>query len=238
MGLFGKANGKSILTPEERRTESLQRLKKQKIAVNEHLPLLPACDEVRIKSTEEVKKRASGALLCAGLACSMAQEEGYQESLDYVLSKMREWNLEREDLLPKEQILIWNRYTEKGSEAVVTKQNIIDAAWGYETCYALLWSLELLVDREFGNATRRCDVQAAMFVSSLINDPSTKLRSADRILNMLDLYYCYHWACVEKRLKPETPVGKLNPEGVQERRRGLEWLISEGKDWNAVSLDT
>lgn len=48
----------------------------------------------------------------------------------------------------------------------------------------------------------------------------------------------YHWACVEKQVRPETSIGKLNPEVVLERRRGLWWLISEEQDWNAVSLDT
>lgn len=236
ISIFG--NDKHIVTPEERRAESLRRLKKQKIAVNEHLPLLPASGEVRVKSLEEVKKRASGSFLCVCLACSIAQGENYQDSLGFVQSKLHEWDLYREDLLPKEQTLIWNRHTVSGSEEDITKQNVIDVAWNYESCYALLWSLELLVDREFGNATRRCDAQAAMFSSNLINDPATKLRSTDRILAMLDLFYCYHWACVEKQIRPETAIGKLKPEVVLERRRGLEWLISEEKDWDKVSLDT
>ena len=238
MGLFGRENGSIFLTPADRREATLKKLKKQKIAVNEHLPLLPTCEEVKLKSLEEVKKRASGSFLCAMLACSIAQNENYQDSVEFVLSKMYEWDLYQDDLLPKEQTLIWNRHTKKGNEADILRQNVIDVAWSYETCYALLWSLELLVDRELGNATRRCDVKAAMFSSSLINDPSTKLRSVDRILSMLDLYYCYHWACVEKQIRPETPVGKLNPEVVLERRRGLEWLISEERDWNEVALDT
>ena len=56
-------------------------------------------------------------------------------------------------------------------------------------------------------------------------------------LDMLDLYYRYHWACVEKRIKPETSIGNLNPSVVVERRE-LEWLISETQDWYDISLDT
>lgn len=238
MGLFGKSNGSNILTPEDRRAESLRKLKKQRIAVNEHLPLLPICGEVKMKSLEEVKKRASGSFLSAMLACSIAQDENYLYSLGAVQSKMQEWDICREDLLPKEQTLIWNRHTESGNEADILKQNVIDVAWSYETCYALLWSLELLVDRELENAAQKCDIRTIMFVSGSINDSSVKLRSADRILSMADLYYCYHWACVEKQVRPETSIGKLNPEVVLERRRGLWWLISEEQDWNAVSLDT
>ena len=55
---------------------------------------------------------------------------------------------------------------------------------------------------------------------------------------MLDLYYRYHWACVEKRIKPDTIIGSLDGEVVWERRRGLEWLVSDMEDWNKISLDT
>lgn len=65
-----------------------------------------------------------------------------------------------------------------------------------------------------------------------------KLRSVEEILDMLDLYYRYHWACVEKRVRPETNIGKLNPEVVMERRKGLEWLINEINEWDEISLDT
>lgn len=65
-----------------------------------------------------------------------------------------------------------------------------------------------------------------------------RLRDLDEILDMLDLHYRYHWACVEQQLHPDTNIGNLNPEVVAERRRGLEWLISEETDWDEISLDT
>ena len=43
----------------------------------------------------------------------------------------------------------------------------------------------------------------------------------------------------EKRfIKPDTNIGVLDPEVVLERRKGLEWLISDIDDWNEISLDT
>ena len=47
---------------------------------------------------------------------------------------------------------------------------------------------------------------------------------------MLDLYYRYHWAVVENSINPETSIANLNPSVVSERRRGLEWIISDKKD--------
>ena len=76
-----------------------------------------------------------------------------------------------------------------------------------------------------------------MMTSAYVTTAS-RLRNVEKILDMLDLFYCYHWACVEKQIRPETETGKLNPEVVVERRRGLEWLISEEQDWNEISLDT
>ena len=42
----------------------------------------------------------------------------------------------------------------------------------------------------------------------------------------------------EKRLRPETEIKDLNPDVLMERRRGLEWLISEESDWFDISMDT
>ena len=55
---------------------------------------------------------------------------------------------------------------------------------------------------------------------------------------MLDLYYRYSWACRENKIDSITRIGKLNPDVVIERRRGLEWLISKETDWFNISLDT
>ena len=34
------------------------------------------------------------------------------------------------------------------------------------------------------------------------------------------------------------PIGDLNMEVVFERRRGLEWLISQENDWHEIALHT
>ena len=65
-----------------------------------------------------------------------------------------------------------------------------------------------------------------------------KLRQPSEILDMVDLYYNYHWACVDHRINPITNCGELNEEVVMERRKALEWIISKEKDWSDISLDT
>lgn len=238
MGLFDKSGSNKILSPRERRIKTLEKLKKQKIAVNEHLPLLPPGETVKLKSVEEVKKRALGSMISIQLACSIRNGEDYGESLAVIRQMMNEWNISTDDLLPKERMLILNKFTQKDNTDEISKQSVIDIVWTYETYYSLIWSLDLIGDRELADASKICNTVRAMSIAGLINDMASGLRNTEKILDMTDLFYCCHWACVEKQIRPETSTGKLNSEVVAERRRGLEWLISDEKDWNQISLDT
>ena len=65
-----------------------------------------------------------------------------------------------------------------------------------------------------------------------------KMHSQSEVLDMFDIYYNFQWACDDKRINPSTNCGELNGEVVMERRKALEWLISEEQDWNEISLDT
>ncbi|HAV89945.1 MAG TPA: hypothetical protein DCW44_01525 [Eubacterium sp.] len=49
--------------------------------------------------------------------------------------------------------------------------------------------------------------------------------------------YC-NSSCVEKQIHPETPIGNVNFDVVVERRRALEWLISDENDWFNIDLNT
>ena len=238
MGLFDKSGNHKISTPQERRIKTLEKLKKQKIAVNEYLPLLPPGETVKLKSLEEVKKRALGSMISIQLACSIRNGEEYGESLSAIRQMMNEWNISTDDLLPKERVLILNKFTQKDNTDEISKQSVIDIVWTYETYYSLIWSLDLIGDKELADASKICNTVRAMSIAGLINDIASGLRNTEKILDMTDLFYCYHWACVEKQIRPETSIGKLNWEVVTERRRGLEWLISDEKDWNHISLDT
>ncbi|MCM1064366.1 MAG: DUF4272 domain-containing protein [Eubacterium sp.] len=238
MGLFDRFKNNRIITPVERRNNTIEQLKKSGIAYNPHLPLLEPDESVTLKSTEEIAKRCLGSMMCIQLACSIRNGENYGEALAFVTQQLDQWHISTDDLLPKEKVLIYNRHTTPDSTDELITQNIIDIIWTYETYWSLAWALDLVSDKELKNASKLCNTEKAMILSGLIADSSVKPRSVGKILDMLDLFYCYHWACVEKRLRPATAIGNLNPEVVYERRRGLEWLISEEKDWNQISLDT
>ena len=237
MGLFKKSKNNKIITPEERRANTIEQLKKQGIAYNPHLPFLESSEQVKLKSAEEVKKRAFACMMCVQLACSISNGDDYKEALVFVLKELDKWNIPIDAILPKEKLLFHNKYTINDCTDEFTQQDLVDIVWTYEVYWSLIWALDLITNKELKNAKEVCNTERAIAISG-IGLPSDKLRNIEKILDMLDLFYCYHWACVEKQIKPETNIGNLNPEVVIERRKGLEWLISEEKDWNDISLDT
>ena len=237
MGMSDKFKGKKVITPEERRAKTIEQLKKTGIAYNPHLPVLESSEHVKLKNHEEVKKRALGCMMSIQLAFSILNGEDYGESLAFVLQQLDNWKVSIDDLLPKERLLLHNKYTKNDCTDEFTRQDLVNIAWTYEVYWSLIWALDLITDRELKNAEEVCNTERAIAISGM-ELHSNKLRTVEKILDMLDLFYCYHWACVEKQIRPETKIGKLNPEVVVERRKGLEWLISEEKDWDNISLDT
>lgn len=234
MGLFDKFKNNKVLTPEERRAKSNEIIKNMGIACCENLPLLPAGSEVKIKSVDVLCKRAYASFFAIQLGCSISNGEDYEATREKCVRLMNESGVGIGDLLPKELALFSSGYS---------RQNVIDVVWTYETYWVLLWALNFISDKELLKVETTCDCKKAIELAAIYTDVETakscaKLKSAEKLLDMADLFYRYHWACVEKQLRPQTSIGNLNPEVVAERRRGLEWLIGDKQDWNEISLDT
>ncbi len=134
-----------------------------------------------------------------------------------------------------------NSIEEKIFAVNYSTKDVFNISWGYEIYWVLIWALGLIDD--ISNATNICDCQKAVgFVQTCETYEQfrnkCRLRDIEEILDMLDLYYRFHWAVTEKRINSETEISDLNPEVVLERRRGLEWLVSEEKDWYNIVLNT
>lgn len=231
MGLFSKIKQNKNTMPEERRRKNNAFIKKMGIACFEDLPVCESSSDVRLKDLDAICKRAVACLLSIQLACDIGQNEEYDKSRKTFFNLLKEFHVENE-LLEKEKRLFDKTYT---------NQDVMDIGWSYETYWALVWALGLIDDIKLPDTI--CDCKKAV---TLVGDcknyeefkNNCKLRNIEDILDMLDLYYRYHWVCEEKRINPDTNIGKLNPEVVVERRRGLEWLVSGENDWNEISLDT
>lgn len=219
-------------TPEERRKISNEKIKSMGIACHEMLPTIESSKDVKLKSLDEICKRAIAALISTQIACDI-NNNNYEESLTYFSQKLEQYEGVKEVLNSKEKRIFDGTYT---------RQDAIDIDWEYETYWAIVWALGL-IDDDISNAGSICDCQKAIYIVSKSKNledfkSKCKMRNIEEILDMLDLYYRYHWATTEKRINPDTPIGNLNSSVVVERRRGLEWLISDQEDWYDISLDT
>jgi hypothetical protein len=220
-----------IVKGDKRREKSNFKIKSLGIVCMEQLPILEEISDVTLKSLDEICKRAVACMLSIQLACDIVQDNSYEESREFFLKLLKKYGVEK-DMLPSESTLFRGNYS---------KQDAINVAWTYETYWSLVWALGLIDDIEIPNTL--CDCEKAIRLvcdceSYDVFKAQCKLRDIEDILDMLELYYRYHWACVEKSIRPETTIGDLNPEVVVERRRGLEWLISDENVWNDISLDT
>lgn len=230
MGIFNIFGGK-IITPQERRNKTIETLKKKGIIINENLPLLPSSEEVNFKSDTEIMNRIIAAFTAIQVACSIRNGEDYDSSVKYMIDFMNKCKGDSSYLLDKERRILENNYSE---------QDVIDIIWTYECVFTLMWAIGYKADKYELDVSKICSGDAVIYDMKLIADgtnfsPNLKKEKA---LNMLDLFYCYHWACVEKQIHPEAPIGNINYEVVVERRRALEWLINDENDWFNIELNT
>lgn len=219
-----------VKTPEERREKSNQKIKSQGIVCYENLGLRENGNDLKLKDIDTICKKAIASLLVIQVACDINNGK-YQESIEYFSKIMDKFGVT--DYLNKKERRIY--------DGTYSKQDVIDIDWEYETYWAIIWALGLVND--ISDASNICDcTKAYSFVLDSKNyedfKSKCKMRTVEEILDMLDLYFRYDWAVTEKRIKPDTPIGKLNSSVVVERRRGLEWLISNKEDWYDILLNT
>ena len=223
------------MNPELRKKHSEEICTQKGVKINEALPLTEDAANITLKAPEVIARKAAATLLTIQMAFEMARDA--KENVKFYADIMKQYDLHDEDFNELETFI--RECAAKGGKA--PEQAIVDTVWEYECYWALLWAAGIVDD--ITNAEIPCDVKAAVGLlkaSETIEDfiSRVELRSADDILDMFDLYYRYHCACVDKQANADTPIGDLKPEVVFERRRGLEWLISEETDWHKLPLDT
>lgn len=214
----------------ERRAKNNAFIRARGIACYEDLPVIESSADVKLRSLDEISRRALASFFLIQVACDV-NNGCYEESVRIIRPI-----LERLDL-----ISCLNAKERRLLDGTFAMQDAIDLDWEYEDLWSLFYALGFVDDiRDAGDV---CDcgyiIETVNACSSLEDFRSKcKLRGVEEILDTLDLYYRYHWACVEHRLHPETPIADLIPSCVVERRRGLEWLISDEDDWFEITLDT
>lgn len=228
MGIFNFFGCKTI-TPRERRNKTIKRLKKEGITINENLPLLPSSEQLKFKSENEIMNRIIAAFTAIQVACSIRNGEDYDSSVGYMLDFMDKCKGSRSYLLEKEKRILENNYS---------IQDVADIIWTYEGVFTLMWTIDYKADKYAYDVSKICNGDYVTFDMIFISKGTnaTPVLKKEKVLNMLDLFYCYRWAFNEKETHPEISTGNINYKVVKERLRALEWLISDEIDWFNIDL--
>lgn len=220
-------------SPEQRKQASIELLKKQEIPYIDWLPTLPDATSVRIRSAEEIARRAIACLIAIQAACDRDKNEYSPEAAQYYMALLQRYELEQ--CLTPNEIRILNN---QGAEI-----DVINMAWKYEAYWILLWALGIVENLDFPDHIIDCDfaIQAVLKHESFAAFMQTvKLRDIEEILDSADLIYRYHWACRDALLnKRKEPKGMINSI-VLERHRGFNWLIDidDSDNWDNPDCST
>jgi hypothetical protein len=201
------------------RSESIQVAKKIGVEIPPTLPLMDSGLKVRDKNEVAARMLAMHAVAVSAYGFDRNKVIAWlnQEALSDSLS-------EHEKQFVFEHIGQPNRFKMQ-----------IEAIW------ALAWAMGIANDLDF---TKDCDDRFVMQLPNLKQSQSSadfrnriNPRPLAQIASACDLAYCLHWAIRQSEGEGKQLAGKLKPYVVIERRRALEWLLSE-EEWENVPLDT
>ena len=216
----------------KRREETIKKLDALAVDYCKGLPMIG--NYKLCKSENQICKRFIASLFFSMLACDYMQDRHYYETEGKEITEQAVDEFRLKNYLFPAEIKLLEECDDRTA---------INLSWTIECCYSLAWVLGLVSTEEM---EAPCEPDGPHNLFQFIKPfhkfedfkASCKLRQPSEILDMVDLYYNYHWACVDHRINPITNCGELNEEVVMERRKALEWIISKEKDWSDISLDT
>lgn len=219
----------------ERRLRSIALLEARDIPYMEHLPSEVFESEVRMKSREEMVKRAAALFAVAVYSEVMLSENAGREEAVFYFNKMDELYGVKSYLTPNETEYINTHDPEE--------QECVQYVWRYECCGVLLWAAGVVDDLAYPSEIIDVPVLAAIFWQHKgINDLLGKgyARPETEILDAADLTMRYDWACVEARIHGKEAPASLDTGIVVERHYAFNWIIGAngGADWDDIQPNT
>lgn len=217
----------------ERKARSEQQLAALGIPYNVNLPARAGEEDTKIRTKEEVAKRAAALCLAALKGECLGSGESTADTAALVQEVIDKYDAST-FFSPDEKAFL----AQDGAD----QQEIIRFSWGYEGYHVMLWALGYV--EELGAPTELCNVskdvgylqQKDSFAAFLAD---AALRSKSEILDEADLIYRYNWVCVNSRIKGEAPPAGLSHGVAYERHRALNWLTCYlDQAWDEVRTDT
>ncbi len=222
----------------DRKAKSEKILAKYQIKINPNLPQIENEDEARIKSPEEIVKRAVTAFLTAQIAIDAMSGNGAKESVEFFTPILERFGL-KDELTPDEKPFFDLAVCDDISE-----EDANSLQWRIEMCVVLFWACGFRKKLEFP-PSELSDTRPEI---GLIGGCKSfdelmghvKMRSASEILDVADLLFRADWACVEARIHNDpSALGKTEQffsDVIVEQHKGVNWLIGavDAEDWDNV----
>jgi len=186
---------------------------------------LPVLEDRNTRSLEDTKGRMSVMNALINI------------SFEAPISYIRKW-IEKHNLTS--HLSNWENEILLKDNEELTDYELNSLRWYLEGLWALMWATKMIADLD---ETQWCGENMAIMLPNLEQEESnekidqlSELRTDDEIYHMLDLYYRFHWYCVDERIKGVE--AKINEGLVYERRKALEWLMDKESDWDDIEMGT
>lgn len=220
---------------EARKARSIEILRREGIPFIQHLPCIEPEGMAKVRSREEIARRAACVFFDAVCAWNVIEsgKDRYPEVADHFLTIVQSWELE--DALSREERKL---LAGEGDDRTIQA-----ASWRMEAFVPLAWALGRLpgldiprgqfqgeLDQFFPNVRPSSYKKFASW---------SRRRSESEILDEADLIYRIRWATEEARINGNPPPAGIDTDVALERHAALNWLIGYGgEDWDNISLDT
>lgn len=207
---------------------SKNRLKQENLLHLEEMRLALRNSEIKLKSVEEICRRAVSLFAVARFSEALLSHAGYTEALNRVES------LSKFD--------VNNSFSDFEARYIklttIPNELRMKFVWCYESCSQLLHSLGLLKELNPYNEISNVEELINVFNSfdnleDMIN--KSKLKTSDELFRLQDITMRYHWLCVELRLQ-KIKLETFNEGVLTERHKALNWMLSDifGESWDKV----
>lgn len=219
----------------ERRLRSTATLKAKSIPYMEQLRSEVNEQEARIKSREEMVKRATALFAVSVYSEVMLSENPDRSEAIGFVNKLNEIYGIEQWLTPRETDYLMNPEPEQNE--------CIQFVWRYECCGVLLWAAG--ITEEIPYPSDICDVPiiAQLFwqhksISDLLSKGIP--RTDAEILDEADLTLRYDWACVDARVHGKEAPASLDGGIVMERHYAFNWITGANGDieWDDIQPNT
>ncbi len=217
----------------ERKAKSEKILASKGINYNKYLPVIEDETEIKIRSSEEIGKRAVALAAAAVRAECRLSGVALETEKELITGILEIYN--GETFFSKEEK--WYMDNPNPSE-----HDSIQFIWRYEAMWVMLWALGYVEKLEYPD--KICDVSHAANIISMSRNleeliKTGKKKSKEEIVDEADLIYRYNWACVDARIKGVQTPGGMDEGIVMERHKALNWIINYmNDDWDNVRTDT